>query len=197
MTQTQIALHKRLLFSLPSTSPALKTYAIVDSARVEEVKEKVLFSQLSYVDLWHEELWELEQESPLYLIELEKDNDLTDYLLSYHKESIATYLISPYSLEVLNAYYRMFTYVKLEIEKGVIEDVMFGFYDPNVLPDYIDSLYTQEKIDELFMGIAMWLMPSIEEEESLYIAFKDKEGEIEDVRIDLTPLENEPFPSLD
>ena len=197
MTEEHIALHKRLLFALPSTTPTLKVYAIASSVRDDSLKEKVPFSLLDYVDLWHEDLWELEQERPLYLIELEKDNDLTDYLLSQHKESIATYFISPYSLEALRAYYRMFTHVKLEIEEGVLEDAMFVFNDPNTLPRYIKSLYTQKKVDEFFVGTAMWLMPDIEKEEELYLAFRDKRGEVEDVHIDLAPLEHEPFPSLD
>jgi len=197
MTLEHIALHKRLLFAVPSTTPTLKTYAIVDSARDEHIQEKMMFSGLNHVDLWHEEFWELEQERPLYLVELEKDNDLADYLLSQHKESIATYFISPYGLEALRAYYRMFTLVTLEEEVDTFEKVLFGFYDPSVLPDYIDSLYTQEKVEEFFMGTAMWLMPNIEKEEVLYLAFRDKEGNIEDVSIDLTPFENEPFPSLD
>ena len=197
MTLEHIALHKRLLFAVPSTTPTLKTYAIVDSARDEHIQEKMMFSGLNHVDLWHEAFWELEQERPLYLVELEKDNDLVDYLLSQHKESIATYFISPYGLEALRAYYRMFTLVTLEEEVDTFEKVLFGFYDPSVLPDYIDSLYTQEKVEEFFMGTAMWLMPNIEKEEVLYLAFRDKEGNIEDVSIDLTPFENEPFPSLD
>ena len=197
MTDERIALHKRLLFAVPSTTPTLKTYAIVDSVRDESLIEKVAFSMLDYVDLWHEAFWELEQDSPLYLVELEKDNDLTDYLLSQHKESIATYFISPYGLEALRAYYRMFTLVTLEEEVDTFERVLFGFYDPNVLPEHVESLQNVDKIDEFFMGTAMWLMPNIEKEEVLYLAFRNKEGYVEDVNIDLTPFENEPFPSLD
>ena len=197
MTQELISLYKRLLFAVPNTTPRLKTYAIVDSVRDESVNEKVAFSMLNHVDLWHEEFWENEQDVPLYLVELEKDNDFTDYILSQHNESIATYFISPYGLEALRAYYRMFTLVTLEQEIDTFERVLFGFYDPNVLPEYVESLHNEDKIDEFFMGTAMWLMPNIEKEEILYIAFRDKKGNIEDVNIDLIAFENEPFPSLD
>jgi hypothetical protein len=197
MTKEHIALHKRLLFAVPSTTPSLKTYAIVDSARDESLKDKVMLSGLNYVDLWHEDLWELELERPLYLVELKKDNTFTDDILSHHHNSIATYLISPYALEALSTYYRKFTWVNLEEEQGKYEEAIFGFYDPNVLPDYVNSLHNKEKIAEFFMGTAMWLMPHIEKEEILYLAFRDKEGKVEDVSIDLTPLEDKPLPSLD
>ena len=196
MTKALIALHKRLLFTVPSTTPTLKIYAIVDSARDETLREKVMLSGLGYVDLWHEEFWELEQDRPLYLVELQKENNLTDYILSEHSNSVATYLISPYSLDALRAYYRMFTLVSLEEEPSKFERVLFGFYDPRVLPDYVDSLHNEAKVDEFFMGTAMWFMPNIDKADALYIAFRDKEGNVEDVSIDLKPLESEPFPSL-
>jgi len=73
------ALYKQLLFRLPNTTPALKTYAIVDSIRDESVKEKIPWSGLNHLDLWHEELWEHELEVPLYLL--------------------ASYFISPYRID--------------------------------------------------------------------------------------------------
>jgi len=196
MKKELLTLYKELLFNLPQTTPALKTYAIVDSIRDEAVKEKILFSGLNTVDLWHEELFENEQEVPLYLIELEKDNELLDYLLNNHKESIATYFISPYDIDTLQSYYSMFTHVNIEIEADDFQKGIFGFYDPNILSNYIQTLYNQEKISEFFAGVAMWLSPSVEKEDELYIAFRDKEGEVDDVSLDLTRLLEEENPSL-
>jgi len=185
MTEALITLYKTLLFNVPNTTPALKTYAIVDSIRDEKVKEKILFSGLNTIDLWHEELFENEQDVPLYLIELEKDNELLDYLLNNHKKSIATYFISPYSLETLQSYYSTFTHVNIEIEENNFEKGIFGFYDPNILANYIQTLYTEEKVDAFFAGVAMWLSPSVEKEDELYIVFRDKEGEVDDVNLQL------------
>ena len=196
MKKELITLYKKLLFNVPQTTPTLKTYAIVDSIRDEAVKEKILFSQLNHTDLWHEELFENEQEVPLYLIELEKENDLLDYLLSKHKESIATYFISPYSLETLQTYYSKFTHVNLEIEVSDFQKALFGFYDPNTLPNYIPTLYSEEKIDEFFAGIGICLSPSVEKEEELYIAFRNIDGEIEDVNLNLSNFQQEEHASL-
>jgi hypothetical protein len=196
MTKELITLYKELLFNVPQTTPSLKTYAIGDSIRDEKVKEKILFSNLNHTDLWHEELFENEQEVPLYLVELEKENELLDYLLNHHQKSIATYFISPYSLETLQTYYSMFTHVNIEVEENNANKGIFGFYDPNILANYIQTLYTQEKVDEFFAGAAMWLSPSVEIETELYIAFRDKEGEVDDVSIELTSLLEEENPSF-
>jgi hypothetical protein len=196
MKKELIALYKELLFNVPQTTPSLKTYAIVDSIRDEKVKEKILFSNLNHTDLWHEELFENEIEVPLYLVELEKENELLDYLLAQHTKSIATYFISPYSLETLQAYYNKFTHVNLEIETDDFKKALFGFYDPNTLPNYMQTLYTPEKVDEFFAGVGIWLSPSVQRETELYIAFRDKEGEVDDVSIELTSLLKEENPSF-
>jgi len=196
MKKEYIALYKKLLFDLPQTTPPLKTYAIVDSARDESFKESVVLSGLSYVDLWHEEMFELEQQRPLYLVELQKNNPLIQQLLEAYDKSIATYFISPYRLETLKSYYSFFTYVQIEEMQEQYSEAIFGFYDPNILPNYIQTLYNQEKIDEFFAGIAMWLSPSVEKEDELYLAFRSKAGHIEDVNLQLQPLLEEEQPSF-
>jgi len=205
MKKALLNLYKKLLFDVPSTTPSLKIYAIVDSLRDESVKEKIPWSGLNYLDLWHEDLWEYEQEVPVYLVELEDDNAFTEYLLENVEKDLATYFISPYSLEVLQHYYSFFTYPEIDkkgfevygrtevVPKGKewSRKVYFGFYDANVLPDFIQTLYTEEKIDEFFNGVAMWLVPDSQTEDKLYIAFRHKEGYVDDVSIDLTPLLDE------
>ncbi len=196
MKKEYLKLYNELLFNLPQTTPALKTYAIVDSIRDEAVKEKILLSGLSTIDLWHEELFENEQEVPLYLIEIDKENELLDYLLNNHKKSIATYFISPYDIDTLQSYYSMFTHVHIEIEAEDFQKGIFGFYDPNILPNYIQTLYNEEKVDEFFTGVAMWLSPSVDKADELYIAFRDNDGEVDDVSLDLTSLLEEENQSL-
>ena len=202
MSKKYITLQKNLLFNLPSTTPKLKTYAIVDSLRDESIREKIPWSGLDYLDLWHEDLWEFEQEVPLFLIKLEKENELTDYLLHSTEKGSVSYCISPYRLEVLQHYYNFFTYPEIDKEgfkkygrdeptpKGMewSRKVYFGAFASDTLPDYIETLYSEEKIDEFFAGVAMWLVPSSVQESELYIAFRDKEGQVDDVNLDLNQL---------
>jgi len=197
MIETITTLYDDLLFTLPSTTPPLKVYAIADSARDESLKERILASDIAYLDLWHEELWENELSYPLYLVELKAKDPLTGYLLSKHTECIATYMISPYSLQTLQSYYSMFTYVDIEIQEAEPQKGIFGFYDPNILPNYIQTLYSQEKIDEFFAGVTMWLVPDVKDIRRLYIAYRDKDHtHIEDVWLDLEPFLHKSSPSL-
>ena len=211
MSKKYITLQKNLLFNLPSTTPKLKTYAIVDSLRDKTIKDKIVWSGLEYLDLWHDDLWEFEQEVPLFLIKLEKENELTDYLLNSTEKGSVSYCISPYRIEVLQRYYSFFTHPEIDKEgfrkygrneptpKGMewSRKVYFGAFASDTLPDYIETLYSEEKIDEFFAGVAMWLVPSSEEESYLYIAYRDKEGWIDDVNLDLSQLRDIEAPMLD
>jgi hypothetical protein len=160
----------------------------------------MLFSGLNYVDIWHEELWNHEFEIPLSLVELEKDNDFTDYLLNQHEEQLAIYFISPYDLYTLQQYYSKFSYPLIYVDtekfKGE-EHIYFYFYKAGVLPEYISTLYNSEKIDEFFAGVALWFVPDAYEGREAYIAFRDKDGVVEDVNLHLALFQDEPYPMFD
>jgi len=199
MKKQLLELHKSLLFNVPLTTPSLKTYAIMDTTGDESIHEKMLFSGLNYVDLWHEDLWEHEFETPLSLVELDKENDFTDYLLNAHEDQLAIYFISPYDLYTLQEYYSKFNYplfyVDTEKFQGM-EHIYLYFYKASILPNYINTLYSHEKVDEFFAGVALWLVPDAYEGTELYLAFKDKNAEIDDVNIELETLIDEPNPML-
>ena len=185
MKEEYRSLFEKLLFALPDTAPPLKAFAIVDSARESAFKERVMLSALSYVSLWHEEWFELELERPLYLVELKKGSGLLQQLIKSRDKSIATYFISPCDIETLQAYYSRFTYVEIEEQRDEYEKAIFGFCDPNVLPNYIQTLYSREKMEEFFAGAAIWLAPSAENEDGVYIAYRSKDGTVEDVHLQL------------
>jgi len=197
MKEEYRSLFEKLLFALPDTAPPLKTYAIVDSARDSDFKEKVMLSALPYASLWHETWFELEQERPLYLVEPKRGGDLLRQLIKSRDKSIATYFISPCDIETLQAYYSRFTYVEIEERPGEYEKAIFGFYDPNVLPNYIKTLYSEEKMEEFFAGAAVWLAPSAENEDGVYIAYRSKSGAIADINLRLKHFIEEESPMLD
>ena len=199
MKKELIELYKELLFELPKTTPALKTYAVVDSLRCKamELKKELLISNLDYVDLWHPKIEENEQAVPLYLVELKKESDVLAYLLSHHEEKVATYFISPYDIKTFQRYYSRFTYPLIEIEENDFREGVFGFYDPTILSDYMQTLYTQEKVDEFFAGIAYCFAPSFEDETKLYMAWRDLNGKLDDVSLLLKNFLEVKEPSLD
>ena len=199
MKKELIELYKELFFELPKTTPSLKTYAVIDSIRAKamELKKLLLISNLDYVDLWHPQIEENSQAVPLYLVELEKESEVFTYLLNNHEEKIATYFITPYDLKTFQRYYSRFTYPRIEIEEDDLREGVFGFYDPTILRDYLNTLYTQEKVDEFFAGIAYCFAPSHEEETRLYMGWRDKNGKLDDVNLMLENFLDVKEPSLD
>ena len=176
MMQDIITNYQELLFS----SQNFHTYAIVDSIRDERIKEKMVFSELMYLDLWDEELFENEQKVPLYLIQLKKEDALTLWLIENHDKHAVTYFQSPYDLETLQAYYSRYTFPYVEVEAKGYEDEtprgLFGFYDPKVLPDFMQSLYTQEKREDFFAGMAVCFSPDVEETKTCHVYYLKQEG---------------------
>ena len=178
MNKQYLEIYKKLLFS-----KELKTYAIVDGLRDEEIADKIFLTDLNHTILWDDEIIDDATETPLYLVELEQEDELVEELLNKHEKSIATYFQSPYGLEALQRYYSTFTYPKIELEEADFKKGIFGFYDPNILPNYLETLYNEEKTDEFFVGIALWLTPRVEDESLAHFEFRTKRGNFKSVSL--------------
>jgi len=178
MTKEYIEIYKKLLFSKD-----LKTYAIIDGLRDEEINDKIFLTNLSHMTLWHDDIVDDTDETPLYLVELKKEDELLDLLLKKHEKGIATYFQTPYDLSRLQKYYSTFTYPQIEVEKDDFKKGIFGFYDPNILANYLETLYTDEKVDEFFAGIALWFTPKVEDETLAHLAYRTKRGGFESVSL--------------
>ncbi len=165
---TLIENYKKLLFTYPQEEQGYKTYAIVDSIRDERINEKMVFSTLKHTDLWDAELVENEQETPLYLIELQKEDALTAWLIENHDKGATVYLQSSYDIETLQAHYSGYTFPYIETQAKGYEDEtprgIFGFYDPLVFPRVMKTLYSKEKKERFFAGATLFCIPSNSEE---------------------------------
>ena len=159
--------------------------------------DSIFFTDLKYIILWDDAIVDGATEAPLYLIELEKENELLELLFKKYDKGIATYFQSPYALETLQKYYSTFTYPQVEIEKDNFQKGIFGFYDPRILPNYLETLYTQDKVDEFFAGTALWLTPRVEDESLAHFAFRTKRGSFDSVSLTLENFINEENISLD
>jgi len=189
MKKECIEIAKSLLFALQYEEHNLKTYAIIDSLRDDKITEKLLFSDLKYVNLWDEDIEAQAQSVPLHLVALKKATDITTYLLENDEKSIATYFLSPYDLEELQAYYSSFTLPNIEDTKDDFKKGIFGFYDPNVLSNYLKTLYKQDKVDEFFAGIAVWFSPSAIKENEFYIAYRGTDATVKDATLLLSNID--------
>jgi hypothetical protein len=179
---TPIENYKKLLFTYPQEEQGYKTYAIVDSIRDEGIKEKMVFSELNYLDLWDAELVENEQETPLYLIELQEDDTLTAWLIENHDKGATVYLQSTYDIETIQAYYSGYTFPYVEMEaKGYDDETprgIFGFYDPLVFPRFMQTLYTQEKRERFFAGASLFFIPSATQKNLCELYYLNKDAAI-------------------
>jgi len=188
MKKEHIEIVKSLLFAKEHYELNLKLYAIVDSLRDKKITEKLIFSGLEYIDLWDEEISSQAQGVPLHLVEISEDAEILDYLLEHDKESIATYFLSPYDLDSLQSYYATFTLPKIEDTENNFKKGVFGFYDPNILPNYLQTLYSSEKRSEFFKGIAVCFVPLVEENDALYIAYHGSDETVNFATIDLSQV---------
>ena len=156
------------------------TYAIVDANRDKALNEILENSTLHYVNLWNSEILKhTTKKQSIYLVLLshESNENFLDYLF-LHKD-IVTYFFSSHTIDALKYYYRHFTYPIVELEPNKYKKSLLGFYDPKVLNDYLETLYNEEKINEFFAGIKMWIIPHLEKDDIFIIAFKNSESLIE------------------
>jgi len=125
-------------------------------------------------------LFENPQKVPLYLIELKAEDALSIWLIENHNKHAVTYFQSAYDIEALQAYYSRFTFPYVEMEaKGYDDETprgIFGFYDPKVLPEYVQTLYTQEKREAFFSGIAVYFSPDTAHHERCHAYYLTDKG---------------------
>ena len=161
---------KELLF----TNKKLHTYAIVDPYRDETLIYKLKKSDLEVKNLLesHPKLGEL------YLIRLEKEAPLLEYLLDRHQKALAIYLLSPYDIESFSDYYRQFMVVEVAMERESRE-ALFGCFDAMVFLNYIETLYSPSKVDELFRAIALYLIPDYKSRNFISVGYPTEQGSIE------------------
>ena len=138
-----------------------------------------MFTELNYLDLWDEELFENEQKVPLFLIELKVEYALCNWLLKNHDKNASIYFQSQDTLETLQDYYSKYTFPYVQMKAKGYEDTprgIFGFYDPKVLPDFMQSLYTQEKREHFFADITLLFCPDVDKRDLCHIYYP-KEGQ--------------------
>jgi len=117
-------------------------YAILDSARNEEILEYVFLSKAKYEILYDDKYkYELASVGP-YLVNLKKNQNLIDTLI--HKgwsDHWGIYLTSDCTFEELKEHFQQFLIVQMENN----EKLFFRFYDPRVLRVYLNSCTPEEK----------------------------------------------------
>ena len=139
-------LKKNLLELLFKTDD--RVYAILDGALNEEqfFTLTVMLNELPYLSLYTGEDKENLEEVAPYLVELEKESELTKWILDNYKEEWGFFIQSPQDL--YRIYEELSQRVKIT-DETTNNNLFIRFYDPRSVEKYI-KLQTKEELEEFF-----------------------------------------------
>lgn len=137
---------------------ATSVYALIDAAKIEDLTTQLLICEPEYCNLFEDmEAMELEEVSP-YLVRLYKKDIFTEWVLdNVYGSDGAIFLQSNYDIESLQRHLRKYLYVSREIEhpdtkKPVIQEGVLAYYDPRVLPEWLESI--DESTKQSFLSVS-------------------------------------------
>ena len=140
---------QKMLKSLATTllgANTLSTYAIVDAAKIEELTTELLIYNPTHQILFNEEdAIKLEEVAP-YLIKLRQDDVFTQWILdNVYGNDGAIFLQSTYDIDTLSQHFKEFIKVTREVtdpksQKQMIQEGYLAYYDPRVLPEWLESV---------------------------------------------------------
>lgn len=137
----------------PSPGDAsIRLYALIDAARIEEMTTELLLQRPGYRILFEgEEAWTLEEVAP-YLVRLEEDASFQEWAFSHvYGQDGAVWVRSPLEIDALAEHFRRFLKVSREVEdpktgRRMLQEGTLAFYDPRVLPVWLESTDAEEKV---------------------------------------------------
>ena len=184
--------YKELLF--PKN---IKTYAIADSLRDDQLRDKLIVSKSRFENLWHSSIVDDTNSVPLYLIELKEDDKLVDYLIENHSKKLVIYFQSSYSIEKLREFYSSFTLLDIELEEDEFQESLFAFYDPLVFSNYVKTLYSQEKVEEFFQPSVTWFVPNSKKENECNVHYINNSQEVKSLKLEIDEKSKSTFDNLE
>lgn len=130
---------------------AVSTYAIIDAASIEELTTQLLIYEPVYRNLFEgKDAMELEEVAP-YLVQLDQGDAFTHWVLEeVYGENGAIFIQSSTEIDALATHFRPYLHVSREIphpETGerVRQEGVLAFYDPRVLPNWLESVEKERK----------------------------------------------------
>jgi hypothetical protein len=126
-------------------------YAIIDAAKIEELTTNLLIYEPEYRILFEEQdAVELEEVAP-YIVELYEDDLFSRWVIEeVYGNDGAIFLQSRYDIDTLADHFKRFLHVSREIAhpetgKLVIQEGILAYYDPRVLPEWLESVDVEKK----------------------------------------------------
>jgi len=124
----------------------LYTYAIIDAAKIEDLTTELLIYEPTHKILFNgDDASKLEDVAP-YLVRLERGSIFTQWVLrEVYGNDGAIFLQSSYDIETLSQHFKQFIKVTREItdpesKKQMIQEGYLAYYDPRVLPEWLESV---------------------------------------------------------
>ena len=157
-------------------------YAVLDGALNEELffTLTVMLNELPYISLYvGEDRENLEEVAP-YLVELEKESELTDWILKNYNEEWGFFIQSPHDFETIHE--ELYQRAKIK-DETTNQNIFIRFYDPRATEKYI-KLQTKEELEELFEVAPTIFYANSEDKEFINrVTLKDEAINIESIDI--------------
>ncbi|HIQ16208.1 MAG TPA: DUF4123 domain-containing protein [Leucothrix sp.] len=162
---SQVEALKDILFTTDDV-----TYAVVDSALSNDVHVTVQTEALDYRCLYEGKEADLLEEVAPYLVQLERDDYLTNWLFkTVYKKNAISFIQSSADIESLAYHLRQYAKIQAVTHgddgKLTKQWAFFAFYDPRVFPRFMKG-NTIEQSAEFFEGINQYLCESTDEDKN-------------------------------
>jgi len=159
-----------------------KVYAVVDGALNEELffTLTVMLNELPYLCLYAGEDKENLEEVAPYLVELEKESELTDWIVKNYDEQWGFFIQSPHDLYTIHE--ELYQRVKIK-DETTNNNLFIRFYDPRATEKYI-RLQNMEELEELFEIAPTLFYANSEDKEFINkVTYRNEEINIELINI--------------
>ena len=163
---------KQILFNQSGDNADLEkntplTYAVIDAAMSGEVHIMIQTLAPDYRILLEGEEAEVFEEAAPYLVQINKQDNFTDWMIDtvYAKNAVC-FIKSTNDIETLSDHLKQYAKIQTPIEDPfgniTLQWVYFAFYDPRVFPGFIEG-NTAEQSAEFFTGINQYLCESADD----------------------------------
>ena len=136
-------------------------YAIIDAAKIEELTTELLIYEPEYRILFNQEDTNKLAEVAPYLVSLHSEDTFTQWVLKeVYGNNGAIFLQSSYDIDTLSQHFKQFIKVTREVtdpesKKQMIQEGYLAYYDPRVLPEWLESV--EPMIMQQFLSLTSML----------------------------------------
>jgi len=168
-------------------SPQIHSYVLIDAANASEFTTQLLIYEPEHRNLFEgQEALELEEVAP-YIVKLYQDDSFSQWVIDevYGKDA-AIFIQSNLDIDTLTSHFRNYLHVSRQIAhpntgKLVVQEGVLAFYDPRVLPIWLEKITTEKK--QAFLSPCMHIYCEDIETKTLVHSY-DTAGKLKTIELD-------------